>query len=207
MGWFDKSDDRRGQATITDEQAIERYCYMLRTAPPEAIERAHQEAFAQLTPEQRRAVLEQLAEAAPQEERRYAADDPQSLARLATRTELRRPGMLERLLGGNRGGGYAGGGMGFGGGMGIGGMVAGSLLASLAGSFIGTSIAQNFFNEHPFDSSALGDPANFSESYGEEAGALDDTGGAVDDLGSTSDLDAGLDSDFGAGFDDGGFDV
>ncbi len=35
----------------TDEQAIERYRYLLRTAPPEAIEEAHAEAFAQLTVE------------------------------------------------------------------------------------------------------------------------------------------------------------
>jgi hypothetical protein len=44
----------------TDEQAVERYRYLLRTAPPEAIEAAHAEAFARLTPEQRRLVLEGL---------------------------------------------------------------------------------------------------------------------------------------------------
>ena len=36
-----------------DEAAIARYRYMLKTAPPETIEQAHAEAFAQLTPEQR----------------------------------------------------------------------------------------------------------------------------------------------------------
>ena len=46
-----------------DEQAIERYRYLLRTAPPDQIEQAHAEAFAQLTPEQRRQVLEQLSAA------------------------------------------------------------------------------------------------------------------------------------------------
>jgi hypothetical protein len=35
-----------------DKQALERYRYMLRTAPPDAIERAHEEAFAELTPDQ-----------------------------------------------------------------------------------------------------------------------------------------------------------
>ena len=40
----------------TDEQAIARYKYMLKTAPPETIEQAHQEAFAQLTPQQRQQV-------------------------------------------------------------------------------------------------------------------------------------------------------
>src|SRR5690349_9236566 len=38
---------------LSDEQALERYRYLLRTAPPEQIEQAHAEAFAQLTPDQR----------------------------------------------------------------------------------------------------------------------------------------------------------
>src|SRR3712207_7066023 len=52
----------RSQSTeaSTDEQAVERYRYLLRTAPPGAIEQAHAEAFAQLTPAQRRLVLEGL---------------------------------------------------------------------------------------------------------------------------------------------------
>src|SRR5690349_9832045 len=43
--------------TLTDEQAIARYRYMLRTAPPEVMEQAHEEAFARLTPQQRAMVL------------------------------------------------------------------------------------------------------------------------------------------------------
>ena len=39
----------------TDVQALARYRYMLASAPPEDIERAHEEAFARLTPDQRRA--------------------------------------------------------------------------------------------------------------------------------------------------------
>src|SRR5690348_577991 len=87
---------------LTDEQAIARYRYMLRTAPPEVIEQAHAEAFARLTPPQRAAVLRELAETMPPGERtRLAADqdDPRALARLATRAEIRRPGILERLFG------------------------------------------------------------------------------------------------------------
>jgi hypothetical protein len=36
-------------AKDSDEAAVERYRYMLRTAPPETIELAHAEAFAKLT--------------------------------------------------------------------------------------------------------------------------------------------------------------
>ena len=128
-----RNDDDRG--TLTDEQAIERYRYMLRTAPPETIEQAHAEAFAQLNERQRRTVLEQLREATPERERAAArGDDPETLARLATRAEVRRPGTLERVFGGA-------------GGPGFGGILAGSFLSSLAGTVIGSMIAREFFSD------------------------------------------------------------
>src|SRR3712207_6571168 len=68
------------QQRVADEQAIARYRYLIRTAPPEAIEQAHAEAFAKLTPEQRRQVLEELSKELPPHER-VERDDPQSLAR------------------------------------------------------------------------------------------------------------------------------
>ncbi|MET0388695.1 MAG: hypothetical protein ABW321_22175 [Polyangiales bacterium] len=124
-----------------DEQAIARYRYLLRTAPPEAIEQAHAEAFAQLTPEQRTEVLRQLSAELPGSERAGAQqDDPQGLARLATRAELRQPGVLEKLFGA-RGVGAPGMAPG---GVGLGGMMAGSLLSSIAGTFIGSAIAHQF---------------------------------------------------------------
>src|SRR5436309_10643588 len=82
-----------------DEQALARYRYMLKTAPPETNEQAHAEAFARLTPQQRRMLLEQLRAEMPEAERMYATEDPQALARLATRAEVRQPGAMERLFG------------------------------------------------------------------------------------------------------------
>ena len=82
MGFFSRSNDPQ---QLTDEQAVERYRYMLRTAPPDTIEQAHEEAFSRLTPDQRRLALEQLAGATTPQEHRNAGDDPRSLARLATR--------------------------------------------------------------------------------------------------------------------------
>ena len=64
---------------LTDEQALQRYRYLLRTAPPEQIEQAHAEAFAQLTPDQRQQVLTQLAAAVPANER-PRTDDPETLS-------------------------------------------------------------------------------------------------------------------------------
>jgi hypothetical protein len=167
MGFFKRSTPQPNQA---DEQAIERYRYLLRTAPPDAIEQAHEEAFSRLTPEQRRLVLDQLASVSTPEEMRNATEDPRSLARLATRAEVRQPGILERQFGSARGGPGAG----MGGGMGFGGMIAGSLLGSIAGTVIGSAIAHSFFDQNPM------------QDAGDEAASLDQT-----------EADADMDQDFG----------
>ncbi|HKY35755.1 MAG TPA: hypothetical protein VJN18_07450 [Polyangiaceae bacterium] len=121
-------------APVSDPQmqALERYRYMLRTAPPETLEQAHAEAFAKLSPQQRRQVLAELAQNAPSAERAAIAatplDDPRALGRVATRAEIREPGVLERSLGT--------GAMGFG----------ASLLSSFAMGFVGSMVAQAFFS-------------------------------------------------------------
>ncbi len=157
-----------------DEQAIARYRYMLRTAPPEAIEQAHMEAFARLTPEQRRKVLEQLKAAAPESTRddTPVLSDPEALARYATRTEIRQPGTLERTLGA----------MPAGGGPGLGGMIAGSLLGSMAGTVLGTAIAQEFMGHHPGMELPAFEPPHASDPFtdGSILDAIDDTGGDFD---------------------------
>ncbi len=153
-----------GSDAKADEAAIARYRYMLKTAPPDKIEEAHAEAFAKLSPDQRRMVLAGLSEEVPPHER-ATSDDPRSLARMATRAEMRNPGTLERSF--NRPG--MGGGMG-GGGMGMGGMIAGGLLAGVAGAFVGTAIADAMFDG--FDGS------EFQEGY--EAAADDFTQQAED---------------------------
>jgi hypothetical protein len=151
-----------------DEVAVERYRYMLRTAPPETVEQAHAEAFAKLTPEQRRKVLEDLGEAVPASER-ATSDDPQSLARMATRAEMRQPGTMERTLGGR------------GGGMGMGGMIAGTLLASVAGAFIGTAIADAFLGDELGGDLAGVDPGVAMDEAGLDAPGMDAPG--IDDPG------------------------
>jgi len=160
-----------------DEVAIDRYRYMLRTAPPEQVEQAHAEAFAKLTPQQRQQVLAELSAAVPVAER-VQSDDPRSLARMATRAEMRQPGTMERALGGR--------GMG----MGMGGMIAGGLLASVAGAFIGTAIADAMFDFNDSGESA------------EAADAGGDGGDGGGDGGGNGGGDAG--GDYGGGYGDGG---
>ena len=171
------------QPTDADERALQRYRYMLRTAPPETIEQAHEEAFAKLTPAQRAQALRELAVVTPEDERAALAgerDDPKSLARLATRAEMRQPGTMERTFGG------------MGRGPGMGGMMGGlggSIFASLAAGFVGSLVAQQFLDsvgDFGFDE------GDASEQSGDE-GTYDDAGG---DYGG-GDFGGG---DFGGGF-------
>ncbi|HKG26524.1 MAG TPA: hypothetical protein VKB09_12810 [Thermomicrobiales bacterium] len=183
---FPGGDTRSGQ--LTDEQAVERYRYLLRTAPPDAVEQAHAEAFAQLTPEQRRMVLSELSAAVPPQER-SERDDPRSLARMATRAEMRRPGTLERTFGGMSPAGM---------GVGLGGLMAGSFLSSIAGVVLGTAIADAIFDDGSYD-----------QGYADGRDAADADQGA--DSADTADAgydggDTGFDSgDFGGDFGGGDF--
>ena len=171
------SDQPSGEQT--DEQAIARYRYMLATAPPEQIERAHEEAFARLTPEQRRQALQALAQHVPEGEIR--GDDPASLARAATRAEIRQPGTIERAWGS--------GGAGFG--------LGSWFFSTLAASFIGTAIAQSFFD----NDSGSGDSGDAGDSTGDGDSSSGDTAsadGTSDDGGWGG--DAGDGGDFGGDF-------
>ena len=168
-----------------DEIAIERYRYLLRTAPPETIEQVHAEAFAQLTPEQRRLVFEELRNGpeAP------TGDDPASLARSATRSEFRQPGFLERRF---SGGGYAGGG--FGGGPSFGTSLGGSLLGTVAGYVVGSALVSAFLPDPYMGDYGGADAADAAD--GGDAGAdSGDAGGGWD----TSDGGFFGGGDFGGG--------
>ncbi len=140
-------------APNSDAQALERYRYMLKTAPPETLEQAHAEAFSKLTPAQRQQVLSGLAQSAPAAERASieatSPEDPQALARVATRAEVRQPGTLERTMGG---------------GMGMG----ASLLSSFAMGFVGSMVAQSFF-------SAMGGFGDSGEPAADETASNEDS--------------------------------
>jgi hypothetical protein len=187
---------------LPDDQALERYRYLLRTAPPEQIEQAHAEAFAQLTPDQRQQVLTQLAAAVPAGER-PRTDDPETLARVATRAEVRQPGTLERALGGYGQGGYGGGygrggyGGGYGGGPGFGSMVGGSLLGTIGGLVIGTAVADALFDTGAGDGGLFG---GGDENAGQDAQNQDEM--AAGDQGGDYGGDPG--ADFAGGADNGG---
>ena len=180
MGTFDRNTaNESSTASSADEQAVARYRYMLATAPPEDIERAHEEAFAKLTPDQRRQALESLARYVPPSEIR--GDDPTSLARTATRAEVREPGTLERAWGGGTG-------------------LGGWFLTLFAASFIGTAVAEQFFDN---------DAGGFDQGGSADAGEAGETGEATETGWESGDSgDVGGDIGGGdIGGDLGGFDI
>jgi hypothetical protein len=204
MGLFDRTSGLGMQrpasareAVDSDDQAIARYRYMLRTAPPETIEQAHAEAFAKLTPEQRRKVLDELATAAPEGERNAvlrAGDAPGALAQAATRAEIREPGIIERMFGRAAPAGAAPA-------SGFGTFVGPALLGSLAGTVLGSMVAQHFLNAHPPSAQTLADLSGTDTSVDGQGNDLaqDASSDSIDDFRS----DDGLADADDAGFDDG----
>ena len=149
-----------GGGELTDEQALERYRYLVRT---------------------------ELSAAVPAGER-ADRDDPRSLARMATRAELRDPGSVERAFG--RGG------------MGMGMGIGGTLLGSFAAAFAGTIIAQSLMDELGGEGEGEGDAGG--ESEGGAGESADSGSGSGGDFGG-GDLGGGFGGgDFGGG-DAGGF--
>ncbi|RPH43433.1 MAG: hypothetical protein EHM87_13770 [Burkholderiales bacterium] len=186
-------------ASADDDRAVARYLYLLRTAPPEAIEQVHADAFRALTDAQRRELLERIGQVLPPYERALATPvngSPVGLARLITRAEMRQPGTVERL---------------FGPGTGVGRVVASGLLGGIAGAVAASAIAAPFLAGAALAlagasfggaSPAAGLPA----SDGSDSGS-----GSASDSGPDSDPDAGAAPADGAvadagSIDDGGFD-
>jgi hypothetical protein len=201
-----------------DEQAVERYRYLLRTAPPERIEEVHAEAFERLTPEQRRMVYDEFTRTAPAGEA-PRGDDPRSLAQAATRSEIRQPGYVERSLGGMRGG--AGGAFGGGrSGPGFGSMLGASILGTVAGYVIGSTLMSAFLPDAggldggtDASGDGSGDGSDGGSGDGSDGGDAGGDAQAADwggsDSGDGGFGDGGGFGDFGGGFGDfgGDFDV
>lgn len=104
--------------TAAGGDAVARYRYLLSTSSPDQIEQAHEEAFAAMSAQERQQVLTALSGSGETP----ADASSSSLARAATRLEMRKPGTLSGVLGSGR--------------LGAGGTV----LASLAAGFVGSAV-------------------------------------------------------------------
>lgn len=149
-----------------DRQAIERYRYLLRTAPPETVEQVHAEAFGRLTPAQRRQVLDEMSSGLTPSER-PVSDDPRSLARAATRAEYSQPGFMERTFGGRSFGGGAG--------PGFGSMLGASMLGTIGGYVVGSALVSAMFDP--------GYDAGYADGVAADPGADGSGGEAAADIG------------------------
>lgn len=186
---------RGGHDRTEDDRAVERYRYLLRTAPPETIEQVHAEAFAKLSDEQRQRVLAELSGSLPPQERPASAD-PAAMARAATRAEYQQPGTMERTLGSRQG-------------PGLGTAIGGSLLGTVAGYVVGSALVSSFIGPSVAEG---GDPGGAD---GGEADGSDPGGADGGDAGSAAETSAGTEAPGDAGFGDfggfggdiGGFDV
>jgi hypothetical protein len=74
------------------------YEQLLRTATPAALQKAHSEAFAKLTPAQRELIFEKLLAGAQAPDERPVNANAYALAATATLVEGRRPGTLKRIF-------------------------------------------------------------------------------------------------------------
>jgi hypothetical protein len=162
-----------------DEIAVERYEYLLRTAPPATIEQVHTEAFAKLTPQQRDILFNKLTENSTASEAPKDAA-PASLAVAATRQEMQQPGTMARALGGY--------------GPSFGSTFASSLLGSVAGYVIGSAIVSSFF------------PNDFGNSDSSSDNNSDNAGDNSNDNSNDNSTDASDTSYADGGYDNGGYD-
>ena len=182
----------RSREMSPDEQAVERYRYLLRTAPPETIEEAHAEAFAKLTLEQRHMVLQELNSTLTPAERAAGAtsdENPRSLARLATRAEMRQPGTLERTWSGMPAG------------LSMGSLMMGNFMSTIAGVMVGSMIADAFLGNAGYGQGSIEAADASADTFGPEGGDFGagdsgfGDGGAFGDMGG----DFGGFGDFGGG--------
>ncbi|MEV5071802.1 hypothetical protein MRBLMI12_003449 [Microbacterium sp. LMI12-1-1.1] len=91
MGMLSKFRRRRAPyRAASEEERISRYVYLLGTLPASVIESAHASAFADVPPQRRREMFEQLRPFLAESERDAAAEDPTVIARLVRRAEEHR---------------------------------------------------------------------------------------------------------------------
>jgi hypothetical protein len=138
---------RQGPQAVTEGEAAARYEQVAPQLPPDVYRQSAQDVFAQLTPEQRMQLGQQLIQSA----RRGGQDfpdvngdgiddrlqDPNFLAQKATQVQQQQPGLLGGLLGGGAAGGAPGAGSAGGG---VGGMLGSPMAKGILGGIAGAGL-------------------------------------------------------------------
>ncbi len=165
---------RHGPAD-SDKVALAKYDYLLRTSSPDQLEQVHHDAFARLTPAQRQQVRNRLNSELPPHEH-LRDDSAGGMARAMTRGEVRRPGLIRRVLGGSsngngngrgRGGAFAGGAA-----VGAGAMALGGIGVAVAGGAVLSAAA----------GPVLAEAANLGVDFDGIASGIGDLGGGFEGI-------------------------
>ncbi len=101
---------------ISDREAFDRYQQVAPQLPPDVYEQSAQEAFARMSPQERRQFVQYLRQRAQEQQFDFpdlnqdgiddrVQQDPRELARMTSRMRQQQPGGLGELLGGGGGGG------------------------------------------------------------------------------------------------------
>src|SRR5215210_6396647 len=145
---------RQGPQAVTDAEAAARYERVAPQLPPDVYRQSAQDVFAQLTPEQRMQLGQQLIQSARQGGQDFPdvngdgiddrLQDPDFLAQKATQVHQQQPGLLGGLLGSGAGGALGGGagrapGAGTAGG-GVGGMLGSPMAKGILGGIAGAGL-------------------------------------------------------------------
>ncbi len=143
---------RQGPQAVTEGEAAARYEQVAPQLPPDVYQQSAQDVFAQLTPEQRMQLGQQLIQSARQGGQNFPdvngdgiddrLQDPNFLAQKATQVHQQQPGLLGQLLGGGAAGSALGGagrtpGAGPGG---VGGMLSSPLAKGILGGIAGAGL-------------------------------------------------------------------
>src|SRR5919107_563593 len=157
---------RQGPQAVTDQEAATPYQQVAPQLPPDVYQQSAQDVFAQLTPEQRMQLGQQLIQQARQQGQSFPdvngdgiddrLQDPNFLAQKTTQVHQQQPGLLGQLLGGGladaAGGGVPAGGGGAGGGVGsgMGGMLSSPLAKGVLGGIAGAGLMRMLGGGHPY---------------------------------------------------------
>ena len=207
---------RQGPQAVTDQEAATRYQQVAPQLPPDVYQQSAQDVFAQLTPEQRMQLGQQLIQQARQQGQSFPdvngdgiddrLQDPNFLAQKTTQVHQQQPGLLGQLLGGGlaggAGGGHAagggalagGGGTAGGVGSGMGGMLSSPLAKGVLGGIAGAGLMRMLGGGHHYGGGGLFGAPHMGGYFGGGMGGM----GGMDEMYEEA-YEEGLEDAYGGG--------
>ena len=156
---------QQGPQAVTQGEAASRYGQVAPQLPPDVYQQSAQDVFAQLTPQQRMQLGQQLIQSARQGGQSFPdvngdgiddrLQDPNFLAQKATQVHQQQPGLLGQLLGGGATGGSSTGGAGHTPTGGAGGMLSSPMAKGILGGIAGAGLMRMLGGGHHYHGGGL----------------------------------------------------